>query len=155
MARNKSIFFVLAFWLVSVLLFSGCNPGQVTTTATMASTTTITHTQTLPPATITHTSPPATITQTLAPTTVTTTLTQTVTPPPIEPTYIAEDINPSQARDMIQNDESIQELIVVDVRTPEEHAEGYIEGSALIDFRSDTWQATIQALDKSKAYILY
>jgi len=155
MGRYKTVFLILTFWLVPVLLFSGCDPGQVTTTAIISSTSTVTQTQTMPPATVTQTSPPTTVTQTLAPPTVTTTITQTVTPPPIEPTYIAGDISPAQARDMMQNDDTNQELIVIDVRTPEEHAEGYIEGSALIDFRSDTWQATVQALDRSKAYILY
>ena len=39
---------------------------------------------------------------------------------------------------------------LVDVRTPAEIAQGYIQGAERIDFLADGFEAKIQALDKSK-----
>ncbi|PWK18241.1 rhodanese-like domain-containing protein [Xanthomarina spongicola] len=43
----------------------------------------------------------------------------------------------------------------IDVRTPEEYAEGYIEGAQNIDFYSDTFDEDILRLDKTKPVVLY
>ena len=44
---------------------------------------------------------------------------------------------------------------LIDVRTPEEVAQGAIEGSVNIDFKSDDFKAKIAALDKSKPTLVY
>lgn len=44
---------------------------------------------------------------------------------------------------------------LVDVRTPEEYKEGYIENSQNIDYYSPTFDEDIKKLDKSKPVILY
>jgi len=44
---------------------------------------------------------------------------------------------------------------LVDVRTPEEYKEGYIENSQNIDYNSPTFDEDIKKLDKSKPVILY
>jgi rhodanese-related sulfurtransferase len=44
---------------------------------------------------------------------------------------------------------------LVDVRTPEEHKEGYIENSQNIDYNSPTFEEDISKLDKTKPVILY
>lgn len=44
---------------------------------------------------------------------------------------------------------------LVDVRTPEEYNEGYIENAQNIDFYSPTFDEDILKLDKSKPVILY
>lgn len=44
---------------------------------------------------------------------------------------------------------------LVDVRTPEEFQEGYIENAQNIDYYSPTFDNDIQKLDKSKPVILY
>jgi rhodanese-related sulfurtransferase len=46
-------------------------------------------------------------------------------------------------------------VITLDVRTPGEFAEGYIEGARLIDFQSDTFENEIAALDKNATYAVY
>lgn len=47
-------------------------------------------------------------------------------------------------------------VVLVDVRTPEEVAEGYITGATtFIDFYSDDFQNEIKKLDKSKTYVMY
>lgn len=48
-----------------------------------------------------------------------------------------------------------KDVQLVDVRTSEEHKEGYIEHSQNIDFNSPTFDEDISKLDKSKPVILY
>lgn len=48
-----------------------------------------------------------------------------------------------------------QKPILVDVRTPEEMEEGYIEGAENIDFLDENFEEKIALLDKSKVYLLY
>ena len=45
--------------------------------------------------------------------------------------------------------------VILDVRTPEEVADGYIEGAINIDFRSPDFQTKISELDKSVPYMVY
>ena len=47
------------------------------------------------------------------------------------------------------------DVTVIDVRTPEEFAEGHIEGATMIDFYTDTFADQIAALDPGGAYLLY
>ncbi|MFC4721500.1 rhodanese-like domain-containing protein [Geojedonia litorea] len=49
----------------------------------------------------------------------------------------------------------LEDIQVVDIRTKEEHAEGYIESSQNIDFNSPTFEDDITKLDKSKPVLLY
>lgn len=46
-------------------------------------------------------------------------------------------------------------VILLDVRTPEETAEGMIEGAQEIDFRADDFQDKIAELDKDAKYLVY
>lgn len=47
------------------------------------------------------------------------------------------------------------EVVVIDVRTPEEFAEGHIEGAMLIDINSPTFGDDIDALDRDANYLVY
>ena len=49
----------------------------------------------------------------------------------------------------------MDEVQLVDVRTPEEFASGYIEKAQNIDFRSPTFDQDILKLDKEKPVLLY
>ena len=115
--------------ITGALVITGCTPEPITTTAT----------ETLPPETIT-----TTVIET------TTLLSQ-----PTIPNQIAQDLSVAEAYAMIQDNVDNPEFVILDIRTPEEHAAGYIEGSALIDKRSDTWLATVEALDRSYTYLIY
>lgn len=46
-------------------------------------------------------------------------------------------------------------LIVLDVRTPEEFAEGHLQGAVMIDFYSDDFDAQLATLDPDVPYVLY
>ena len=46
-------------------------------------------------------------------------------------------------------------VITLDVRTPGEFAEGYIEGARLIDFQSGNFENEIATLDKNATYAVY
>jgi phage shock protein E len=46
-------------------------------------------------------------------------------------------------------------VVTLDVRTPNEFAEGYIEGARLIDFQSGNFENEIALLDKNAIYAVY
>lgn len=46
-------------------------------------------------------------------------------------------------------------IVLLDVRTPEETAEGMIEGAAQLDFEAANFEAEVDKLDKSKTYLIY
>jgi rhodanese-related sulfurtransferase len=46
-------------------------------------------------------------------------------------------------------------VITLDVRTPGEFAEGYIQGARLIDFQSGNFENEITTLDKNATYAVY
>jgi len=46
-------------------------------------------------------------------------------------------------------------ITVIDVRTPEEFAEGHIDGAEMIDFYTDSFVDDIAALDPDQEYLLY
>lgn len=49
----------------------------------------------------------------------------------------------------------LEDVQLVDVRTPEEYAEGYIEGFQNIDFFAPDFESNIEKLDRSKPVIVY
>jgi rhodanese-related sulfurtransferase len=46
-------------------------------------------------------------------------------------------------------------VVILDVRTPGEFAEGYIEGARMIDFQSGNFETEIATLDKKATYAVY
>ncbi len=57
--------------------------------------------------------------------------------------------------DEMQTILGLEDVQLVDVRTPEEYEEGYIENAQNIDYQSPTFDEDIKKLDKSKPVILY
>ncbi|PTM09453.1 MAG: rhodanese-like domain-containing protein [Bacteroidetes bacterium] len=49
----------------------------------------------------------------------------------------------------------LDDVQLLDVRTPEEYAVGYIDGFQNIDFLSESFQDDIEKLDKNKPVIVY
>jgi rhodanese-related sulfurtransferase len=46
-------------------------------------------------------------------------------------------------------------VVILDVRTPSEYAEGYIEGAHNIDFQSGNFENEIATLDKNATFAVY
>jgi len=46
-------------------------------------------------------------------------------------------------------------VVILDVRTPDEFAEGFIEGAQMIDFQSGNFETEIGSLDKDVTYAVY
>ncbi len=71
------------------------------------------------------------------------------------PTQIIEDITPQEASTLIQNNQNNPDFIIIDVRTPQEFAEGYVEDAIIIDFYAETFRNDLDNLDKNKTYLIY
>lgn len=52
-------------------------------------------------------------------------------------------------------DEDPADLVVLDIRTPEEFAEGHLAGAVNIDFYAADFRQQIQALGRDAPYVLY
>ena len=61
-------------------------------------------------------------------------------------------VDPGAAANMIDENE---EVVVLDIRTPEEYAEGHIEGSVNIDFKAKDFGERIVKLDRDTTYIVH
>jgi rhodanese-related sulfurtransferase len=64
-------------------------------------------------------------------------------------------ITTEQAEKMIAENTGKSDFMILDVRTPEEVASGYISGSVNIDIKAPDFQEKINALSKDKTYIVY
>jgi rhodanese-related sulfurtransferase len=61
-------------------------------------------------------------------------------------------LNQAELQDALLN----KNVVLLDVRTPQEVASGYIKGTThFIDVNSSSFSTEIQKLDKSKTYIVY
>ena len=47
------------------------------------------------------------------------------------------------------------DVVVLDIRTPEEYADGHIDGSVNIDFKAENFGEKIGQLDREKTYIVH
>lgn len=74
---------------------------------------------------------------------------------PETPTQIIEDITPQEAFTLIQENQNNPDFVVIDVRTPQEFTDGYIENAINIDFYSETFRDELNKLDKGKTYLIY
>jgi len=72
------------------------------------------------------------------------------TPPPI-----IEDITPLEAFILTQENRDDPDFAIIDVRTPEEFADGHIEDAINLDYHSETFQDELDKLVKTKTYLIY
>jgi rhodanese-related sulfurtransferase len=61
-------------------------------------------------------------------------------------------VSVAQAADRV---ETVPDLVVLDVRTPEEFADGHLPGAVNIDFYDDDFDDRIAALDPDASYLVY
>lgn len=60
-------------------------------------------------------------------------------------------VSPEQAQAL----STVEDVTVIDVRTPEEFADGHIDGAIMIDFYEPDFADDIAALDPDGTYLLY
>ena len=63
-----------------------------------------------------------------------------------------ENVDVAGAKELIANN---PEIIILDVRTPDETKNGMLPNAIEIDFRSSKFEADIDKLDKTKSYLVY
>lgn len=61
------------------------------------------------------------------------------------------EVNPAAAEKLIQEGK----VVVLDIRTKDEFGEGHIAGAKNIDFRHPEFEKQLNALDKSKSYLVH
>jgi len=66
-----------------------------------------------------------------------------------------KDITPQEAFTLIQKNQNNPDFVIIDVRTPEEFGGEHIEQATNINFYSETFRDTLNALDKNKTYLIY
>lgn len=66
-----------------------------------------------------------------------------------------DDIDILEAYDLIVENKSNPEFIILDVRTPEEFEESRIENAINIDYYSNNFKDEISKLKKSRKYLVY
>jgi len=71
------------------------------------------------------------------------------------PNQILKDVGVQEAFELIQSNQGNADFIIIDIRTPEEFNEGYIENAINIDFYSETFKQDLDKLDKNKTYFIY
>ena len=61
------------------------------------------------------------------------------------------DVDPAQALKLIYDDE----VLILDVRTPEEYAQGHIASALNYNIHDSGFERSVNALDKSKPYLVH
>ena len=74
---------------------------------------------------------------------------------PQTPTRIMENVTSEEAFTLIQNNQNNPDFIILDVRTPEEFADGHIEEAINLDFYAETFRDELDGMDKSQTYLIY
>jgi rhodanese-related sulfurtransferase len=72
-----------------------------------------------------------------------------------QPKQIVKTINPVESAEMIKKNLKNKNFVILDVRTPEEYAEGHLANASNIDFKGSDFAEKVIKLDKSKTYLVY
>jgi rhodanese-related sulfurtransferase len=72
-----------------------------------------------------------------------------------KPPQISESITPEEALALIQENQDNPDFVIIDIRTPDEFAEGHIENAINLDYFSDNFRDELDKLDKDKTYLIY
>lgn len=66
-----------------------------------------------------------------------------------------EEIEPKDAFNILEKNKDNPDLVVLDVRTPEEYDEGHIEDAYLLNIKSKDFEDELEKMDKDKTYFVY
>lgn len=72
-------------------------------------------------------------------------------PSEVESPEAVSDVSPSEAAELLKE----EAVVVLDVRTPEEYAEGHIANAVNIDFKDPAFGENIAGLEKEKSYLVH
>ena len=64
-------------------------------------------------------------------------------------------IGVDEAYELVQKHGGDEDFVILDVRTPGEYADGRLENALNIDYYADTFKDELDALDRSKTYLVY
>ena len=76
-------------------------------------------------------------------------------PDPEPQGQIIKDITNEASYQMIMDNKTDPDFIILDVRTAEEFDDGHIEDAIKIDFYSETFSEELDELNKTKTYLIY
>lgn len=68
---------------------------------------------------------------------------------------VSQDILAKDAFQMIESNQTNEEFVILDIRTPGEYKRGHIQNSFFIDFSSSSYKAEVEKLDRNKKYVVY
>lgn len=67
----------------------------------------------------------------------------------------ATEMTVGQARELIQQRARDAQFVILDVRTPEEFAEGHLSGAVNVNLMAPDFESRLGALDRGKSYLVY
>jgi rhodanese-related sulfurtransferase len=70
-------------------------------------------------------------------------------------TQVIKNITPEEAHALIEKNRNNPDFVILDVRTPEEFAEGHIEKAVNLNYYSETFRDDLNKLDKNKTYVTH
>ncbi len=65
------------------------------------------------------------------------------------------DVTVQQARELMQQRAGQKDFVILDVRTPEEFAEGHLSGAVNVNLLAPDFAARLGALNRGKTYLVY
>ena len=72
-----------------------------------------------------------------------------------QPKQLVKTINTNESAEMIKKNLKNKNFVILDVRTPEEYAEGHLANATNVDFKATDFAEKVSKLDKSKTYLVY
>ena len=64
-------------------------------------------------------------------------------------------ISPRQFKVLFDKHQGDPDVVLLDVRTPKEFADGHLDGALLLDYYSSDFVDRLKALDRDKTYLIY
>lgn len=68
---------------------------------------------------------------------------------------IFEKITAEEAKRLIEERKEDPNFIVIDIRTPEEYAQGHLPGAVNLNFYSESFREDLNRLERDKVYLIY
>jgi len=70
-------------------------------------------------------------------------------------TQASKDIYPDKAWELISNNRDLNDLVIIDVSTPQEYEDLHLEGAINVNLISKFFKTRLEVMDKNKTYVVY